>query len=49
MGFILGPFIVLAFGTVYMPRAKEPSRFGINEPLPQGILAQMRWPFTARP
>lgn len=42
-------FIDVVFGTFYLPRDKEPSRFGIDEPLPQGIIAQMRWPFAARP
>lgn len=42
------PFIDLAFGTFYMPANRQPQRFGIvNDPVPTGLLAQLRYPFRA--
>lgn len=41
-------FIDLAFGTFYMPKDKQPTTFGITEKMPDGILAQLRWPFAPR-
>jgi len=42
-------FIDLAFGTFYMPDQKQPTRFGITETMPNGIIVQLRWPFAPRP
>lgn len=41
-------FIDVLFGTYYLPRDREPTRFGVDDPIPVGILAQLRWPFTRR-
>lgn len=43
------PWIDRAFGTMYMPDAAWPSRYGIaGDPVPQGYGAQLCFPFTAR-
>lgn len=40
------PFIDLAFGTFYLPRGRQPERFGIlGEPVPPGLYAQLTYPF----
>lgn len=41
----LFPFIDLAFGTFYMPRGKLPTEFGVNEPVPEGLVGQLAYPF----
>lgn len=33
------------FGTLYLPRGRVPQDLGICEPVPQGWLRQMAWPF----
>jgi len=43
----LFPFLDLAFGTFYMPTGRLPERFGIDgDPVPDGLLAQLAYPFT---
>jgi len=34
------------FGTLYLPRDRVPANFGIHEPMPPGLLGQLRQPFT---
>lgn len=42
----LFPFIDLCFGTLYLPRDRRPTRFGIlGDPVPGGLWAQLRHPF----
>jgi len=42
------PLWDLLFGTFYLPE-RAPTRFGVRgEPLPEGLLAQLAWPFTKR-
>jgi sterol desaturase/sphingolipid hydroxylase (fatty acid hydroxylase superfamily) len=41
----LFPIWDLAFGTFYLPRGQEPSSFGVSEPVPDGVFAQLAWPF----
>jgi sterol desaturase/sphingolipid hydroxylase (fatty acid hydroxylase superfamily) len=43
------PIWDLVFGTFYLPRGVEPSSFGIDEPMPEGLLSQLIWPFKRRP
>ncbi len=46
----LFPFIDLIFGTFYMPPGRQPERFGIvGEAVPDGLLAQLAYPFRRRP
>jgi sterol desaturase/sphingolipid hydroxylase (fatty acid hydroxylase superfamily) len=46
----LFPFIDLAFGTFYMPPGRQPQQFGIlNDDVPDGLWAQLRYPFRQRP
>jgi sterol desaturase/sphingolipid hydroxylase (fatty acid hydroxylase superfamily) len=45
----LFPFIDLAFGTFYMPRDRQPQRFGIlGDDVPTGLLMQLVYPFRRR-
>jgi sterol desaturase/sphingolipid hydroxylase (fatty acid hydroxylase superfamily) len=45
----LFPFIDLAFGTFHFPPDRQPERFGIGgERLPEGLFAQLAYPFRAR-
>ena len=42
----LFPFIDALFSTIQLPRA-QPTAFGIaGDPVPRGLLAQLRYPFT---
>ena len=34
------------FGTLYLPRDRAPANFGIHEPMPPGLIGQLRQPFT---
>ncbi|MEZ5318039.1 MAG: sterol desaturase family protein [Vicinamibacterales bacterium] len=44
----LFPFIDLAFGTFYMPRGRQPRRFGVaGDPVPDSLVAQLVHPFRA--
>ena len=33
------------FGTYFMPKDRRPQSYGVNEPVPDGILRQLRHPF----
>jgi sterol desaturase/sphingolipid hydroxylase (fatty acid hydroxylase superfamily) len=35
----------LMFGTFHMPAGSRPERFGVDEPVPGGLVGQMVWPF----
>lgn len=42
----LFPWIDLLFGTFYMPRGRQPERFGVaGEAMPESFLAQLAYPF----
>jgi sterol desaturase/sphingolipid hydroxylase (fatty acid hydroxylase superfamily) len=41
------PWIDLLFGTFYMPVGREPEVFGVPDPVPAGLAAQLVWPFRA--
>ncbi len=34
----------LVFGTYFMPNDRRPERYGVNEPVPAGMAAQLRYP-----
>ncbi len=38
----------LLFGTFYMPRGRQPERFGTHDPIPTGFLGQLIYPFRRR-
>lgn len=40
------PILDMLFGTYYHPKEKVPKTYGINEPLPKGYLAQLKYPFV---
>jgi sterol desaturase/sphingolipid hydroxylase (fatty acid hydroxylase superfamily) len=40
------PVLDMLFGTFYHPKEKVPNTYGVNEPLPKGYLAQLKYPFT---
>src|SRR5438477_457767 len=40
----LFPIWDLMFGTFYLPRT-QPTRFGVSDPVPDGIIGQLVWPF----
>lgn len=43
----LFPWIDRCFGTFHLPRGRRPARLGITgDPVPDGLLTQLRWPFT---
>ncbi len=39
------PLWDLLFGTFYMPRGEQPEVFGVDDPVPSGLLGQMIYPF----
>jgi len=39
------PFLDVLFGTFYMPPGKLPTEFGINDPVPKGLMGQLAYPF----
>jgi sterol desaturase/sphingolipid hydroxylase (fatty acid hydroxylase superfamily) len=41
------PIWDLMFGTYYMPEGRAPGRFGTETPVPEGLLAQLMFPFRA--
>jgi sterol desaturase/sphingolipid hydroxylase (fatty acid hydroxylase superfamily) len=43
------PIWDILFGTYYMPRGKLPSRFGTDTPVPEGLIAQLAFPFRRSP
>ena len=44
----LFPVWDIAFGTYYMPKGTIPARFGTTTPVPDGLMAQMLFPFRRR-
>ena len=38
------PWVDRLFGTLYLPKDKQPARYGISEPLPTRLLGQLLWP-----
>lgn len=42
------PFLDRLFGTFYLPPGKWPQGYGVPEDVPQGYLAQMRYPFVRK-
>jgi len=45
----LFPWIDLLFGTFYMPRGRQPEKFGVaGERVPEGIIGQLAYPFRVR-
>jgi sterol desaturase/sphingolipid hydroxylase (fatty acid hydroxylase superfamily) len=42
----LFPIWDLVFGTFYLP-ARQPQKFGVRDPIPDGILGQLAWPFRS--
>ena len=44
------PIWDLSFGTFYLPRGEQPAAFGVADPVPETVFAQLAWPFRrARP
>ena len=43
------PWIDALFGTLYLPKGRMPSRYGIDAVQPAGYLRQLAWPFQRRP
>ena len=43
----LFPWIDLLFGTLYLPRDRQPEVFGVDEPVPRTIVGQLSYPFRA--
>jgi len=41
------PWIDALFGTLYLPKGRMPSQYGIDEEQPPGYLRQLAWPFTS--
>src|SRR3954452_4200652 len=39
------PLLDVIFGTCHLPKHSMPEAYGITEPVPDGYLAQLRWPF----
>ena len=42
---VLLPLWDIAFGTCYLPRDRRPERYGIDTPMPSGVVAQLTHPF----
>jgi sterol desaturase/sphingolipid hydroxylase (fatty acid hydroxylase superfamily) len=42
------PIWDLLFGTFYMPKGRQPTDFGISDPIPGDILRQLIWPFRRK-
>lgn len=38
------PMWDLVFGTYFMPRSRRPRRYGVDDPVPAGLVAQLRYP-----
>jgi len=43
------PLVDRLFGTLYLPKDKQPEHYGIDEPLPSGFLGQLVRPFLISP
>jgi sterol desaturase/sphingolipid hydroxylase (fatty acid hydroxylase superfamily) len=39
------PLWDLLFGTFYMPKGAQPEVFGVDDPVPSGLLGQLVYPF----
>ncbi len=39
----------IVFGTYFMPRDRRPQHYGIDEPMPTGMVNQLRYPFCGLP
>ncbi|MEZ5427801.1 MAG: sterol desaturase family protein [Pyrinomonadaceae bacterium] len=39
------PVLDMLFGTIYLPENKRPETYGTSDPIPNGYLAQLRYPF----
>lgn len=44
----LFPLWDILFGTYYMP-GQAPTRFGVDDPVPEGLIGQLLWPFRRQP
>ena len=45
----LWPWVDRLFGTLYLPKDKQPAQYGIDEPLPASFLGQLVGPFLIPP
>lgn len=43
------PWVDRFFGTLYLPKDKQPAHYGIDEPFPTGLLDQLARPFLISP
>jgi sterol desaturase/sphingolipid hydroxylase (fatty acid hydroxylase superfamily) len=41
----LFPLFDIIFGTYYMPKDKQPSEFGVKDPIPMSLWGQLSYPF----
>jgi sterol desaturase/sphingolipid hydroxylase (fatty acid hydroxylase superfamily) len=44
----LFPVLDLLFGTFHMPPQRQPTEFGVGEPVPEGLFGQLVYPFRRR-
>ena len=42
------PLWDLLFGTFYMPKGEQPEVFGVDDPVPTGLLGQLIYPFRRK-
>jgi sterol desaturase/sphingolipid hydroxylase (fatty acid hydroxylase superfamily) len=42
------PFLDVIFGTFYMPKGKLPETFGVDDPVPDDFIGQLKYPFTVK-
>lgn len=42
------PFVDALFGTLHLPKGTRPAVYGIDDPVPEGYLGQLAWPFRSR-
>lgn len=42
------PLWDLVFGTFYMPKGRQPTDFGVSDPVPSDLVRQLVWPFRQR-
>ncbi|MDX2099131.1 MAG: sterol desaturase family protein [Leptolyngbyaceae cyanobacterium bins.59] len=42
------PIIDWIFGTFYLPKGRNPNQYGIADPVPQGYLGQLLYPFRSK-
>ncbi len=40
------PWLDLVFGTLHLPARAMPAGYGVDEPIPDGYLRQLAWPFS---